>query len=240
MLKRPQRKYPPQSGRSQKRRREIETEAVTINSECLELGFCLPHGQFTIKNEEYLDDAVKWAKEKADDDGDNSDFAYIATNDAVSLKRTFDNTAYIHGMNSTSSMEEAIAVMHYQLRQGPDTVFDGIKLETTANRRSVMRRMQYEAYQRELFLRISIKSAERHLECILGASAVIGTARIQIPFSALRMIIDVEFEIIDEDVTSLLTIRDMIDNGLDISLQERYLHVGKLRQPLTLEKYFLV
>ena len=54
------------------------------------------------------------------------------------------------------------------------------------------------------------------------------------------MIINVDVVIMKDECPSLFSNRDMIVNGLDISLQGGYLHVGELREPLVLENYFFV
>lgn len=53
-----------------------------------------------------------------------------------------------------------------------------------------------------------------------------GDATIQITFSALKMLIDVNFSIREKNAPYLVSNEDMIDNVLDISLQGRYLHAG--------------
>lgn len=72
------------------------------------------------------------------------------------------------------------------------------------------------------------------------SGTVIGQARIQIPFKQYGIFIDVVFSILEENALSLLSNMDMIDNGLDISLQGRYVYIGRHRQPLTLKIYFFV
>lgn len=88
---------------------------------------------------------------------------------------------------------------------------------------------------------ISISPSTRNsLREIGGSGKVIGAAKIQIPLEAVGIIIEVDYSIMDEQDPSLLYNRIMIENGLDISLQGSYINVGKLRQPLNIENYFLV
>lgn len=51
-----------------------------------------------------------------------------------------------------------------------------------------------------------------------GRRTSVGTALIEIPFTHLHLLIDVNFLIILEEVPSLLSLKDMADNGLDISI----------------------
>lgn len=64
--------------------------------------------------------------------------------------------------------------------------------------------------------------------------------RIEIPFTELIIIIDVDFAILKEDVSSFQSNLDMIENGRDIPLQERYPHIVSLRQPLAFESFFFI
>lgn len=71
-------------------------------------------------------------------------------------------------------------------------------------------------------------------------SLPVGEATIQIPFVRLNVILDVEFSILRGESPSLLPNKDMIEGGLDITLQGGYIYVGDLQQPLTLDNYFYV
>lgn len=72
-----------------------------------------------------------------------------------------------------------------------------------------------------------------------GTKKRLGGAQLQIPFEDRGLVIDVVFFVLEQNVPSLLYNRNMIDYGLDICLQGRYIHVGQLHQPFTLENYFL-
>lgn len=61
---------------------------------------------------------------------------------------------------------------------------------------------------------------------------------IKIPFESLQWIIDVEVAFMKEECTSLLCNRNLIVNGLEISLRGSLLYIGTLREPLRLVKYF--
>lgn len=85
-----------------------------------------------------------------------------------------------------------------------------------------------------------MRPPKRDVKGIGGKSMAIGEVTIKIPFPDLGILIDVEFSILDGDTPSLLYNKDMIANGLDISLQGGFLHIGELQQTLNLEKYFYI
>lgn len=76
------------------------------------------------------------------------------------------------------------------------------------------------------------------LEEICGKRVPIGFAKIQIPFTVLKIIAELEFLILQEYVPSHLSMKDMIKNQLEISIQGRYITFAGRRQPLTMENYF--
>ena len=83
-------------------------------------------------------------------------------------------------------------------------------------------------------------SKKKGLKGIGGLGTVIGEVTIQISFVELGIIVDVDFEVMKDECPTLLSNKDMIINGLDISLQGCYLHVGPLKQRLKLENYFFL
>lgn len=91
-------------------------------------------------------------------------------------------------------------------------------MDTEANRSSVISKAQYLAYERAFGRRILLlPPARKYLKGIGGHGRVIGEVTIQIPFRALGMLIDVVFSILDEEVPSFLSNKDMIESGLDFS-----------------------
>lgn len=62
---------------------------------------------------------------------------------------------------------------------------------------------------------------------------------IQVHFKRLAIIIDVYFLLIKEDTLKLLFIEDMLDNGLDLLIQGRYVSLKERRRTLAMEKYFV-
>lgn len=73
-----------------------------------------------------------------------------------------------------------------------------------------------------------------------GRRTAIGPALIQIPFVSLGIIIDVDFLIFSEPVPSLLSMKDMVLNGLDISIQRRQVTLREHSQDIDMENFFLI
>lgn len=67
-----------------------------------------------------------------------------------------------------------------------------------------------------------------------------GSATIQIPFKDLVIVIDVRFELLTGSVPSLLCLRDLCKDGLDISVSRRKVTCGGYEQDLAMFDYFLV
>lgn len=158
---------------------------------------------------------------------------YLADDDAAHIKIKLENNAFLHGRNLPAALLEALEMVSAQMQSGSGHKLDRIQIESAANRRSVMIRPQYNAFNREFGIRITIRTSNYKLLMGIGGSGtVLGLTRIQITFTALWMIIDVNFSILQEKSPYLISNDDMIENVFHISLQGRYLHVGKRRQPI--------
>lgn len=80
----------------------------------------------------------------------------------------------------------------------------------------------------------------RTIRGVGGRRKASGLAMIQIPFINLGAVMDVDFLIIVEYIPSLLSLRDMYKNGMDLSIQGRYISLCTRRQQLHFENFFLV
>lgn len=105
---------------------------------------------------------------------------------------------------------------------------------------------QYETYCQEFGLNPSIKFVVNNHEGILGIGRRVpsmGSVFIQIPFSGLQLEIDVDFLLVHKPVPSLLSMRDMLQNGLDSSLKDATISIGtgiaKRTNQLQLCNFFL-
>lgn len=120
------------------------------------------------------------------------------------------------------------------------SAFNGVRFDTCANT-SVICEAQYMSYCSEFGLRPSIRPpGGRCITGIGGMRKLIGIVNLQIPFTQLDLVINVDFMMLKENVPTLISVPDIILNGLDISVQRRHVSLGKRTQQLSMEKYFLV
>lgn len=191
------------------------------------------------EEEEEREEGAKWIED--DDIDGGSEISYLIEEVATELEISLSHNAYAHGRTFSSDMASELVTMYKHLRGDTESNFNWIKIDTAANRRSVMSKAQYLAYASEFGRKVPIRPAnKRVLKGIGGLGKVICEETIQIPFNKLNLIIDVDFAIMEETCPSLLRNRDMITNGLEISLQGGYIHVGNRQQPLQLENDFYV
>lgn len=107
--------------------------------------------------------------------------------------------------------------MHSQLQGETNHHFHGIRIDTCGNRSSIISSKQYQAYRVELSLKHALRQTKGgSVKVIGGPQRAIGTAMINIPFRDLEIIIDVHFMVIKDDIPTLLFMREMVTNGLDI------------------------
>lgn len=119
--------------------------------------------------------------------------------------------------------------------------FIGVPLDNCANRRSIMSKGQYKAYLYNFGLRPSLRPGNgAYLRTIGARRTSIGTALIQLPFTHLHIVIDLYFLVILEEVPLLLCMKDMVDNGLDINIEDHPVSVGNQVHRLKMMNYFLI
>lgn len=72
-----------------------------------------------------------------------------------------------------------------------------------------------------------------------GRTSSIGNVIVQVPFKYLNVVYQYALYGNRERYPSLLSVHNMLNNGLDISIQVCYLSLEEWREPLTVKKYFL-
>lgn len=65
-------------------------------------------------------------------------------------------------------------------------------------------------------------------------------ATIQIPFKSLQLIIEVDVRIMLRDVPALLSMKDMVEKGLEKIIQNHHVHLAKCIHPLQMMIYILI
>lgn len=89
---------------------------------------------------------------------------------------------------------------------------------------SVIFQGQYDAYTKEFWLNGIMKPApDRSIREIGETIKAERLVRIQIPFTSLGAVMEVEFIIISEDNPSLLSMRYRYKNGTDLSIKGIYI-----------------
>lgn len=165
-------------------------------------------------------------------DEDLVNFAAVQEDTDRFAEAYLSNASFVHGRSYHTDMAAALAAMHEDLLQGGEARFKGIYIDTCANRPSVMSFSQYQSYCKEFHVPVGVDtSSKRMLSGLGGRSAPIWSAVIPVPFEKLKLVIDVRFQFVRDNVASLLSMKDMVDNGLDISLTNREIRFSNLSQP---------
>jgi hypothetical protein len=122
------------------------------------------------------------------------------------------NVAFLAGTYKRHYDDE-MRKMRNELKRAYDHVdeFEGLILDSAANRRSTMCYGQYKTYCKMFGVRMNLKpSSGQNIKGIGGRRSTMGTAVVPVPFPNLKLILDVEFAIIPgDDTPSLLSLRDM-------------------------------
>lgn len=119
--------------------------------------------------------------------------------------------------------------------------FHGIKIDTGANKMSILSLEQFTQYCRKFGLEESIDVRDRSgVRGIGGNEMSVGTAAIQIPFKDLGIVIDIRGLLLTGRVPTLLCLNDIYKNRLDISIKTCRIICGKKEQDLVMRDYLLV
>jgi len=182
--------------------------------------------------------------DSASQESESDEVNFIAMTDEQRMGRAHEaflaNTSFLHGRSFESNLSKDMAKMSSALSCGESARFQGVILDTGANRRSAMCLEQYRTYCKEFMVPMEIDYNDNN--CLLGIggmSGAVGTASIPIPFVDLGIVIDVKFKILRDSCPNLLSLRDMIVNKLDISIQDKTVSFRHKIQSLLFENDFL-
>jgi len=117
--------------------------------------------------------------------------------------------------------------------------FNGVLVDTGANRASLMSLNQYRAYCREHGAPASLTKGTKRVRGLGGSQQSIGTATIAVPFPELGLVSEIDFHIVDDEVPTLLSLRDLKKTGIDLSIQRDCLLFMGAEQKLVHENDFL-
>lgn len=100
---------------------------------------------------------------------------------------------------------------------------------------------QWTAYCNDSGLRLAIRKEEGIGVIGLGGLIqIVGRVIIQVPSLKLHLIMDIDFSIVYQNIPELLSLKDMLDNGIYISVENGCAYYGGHIQPSSLENFFLV
>lgn len=97
-----------------------------------------------------------------------------------------------------------IAKIYTTISKASKNISQGVKIDTSANLKSIMWMSQYYAYCQTFGIITSIKSQKRRVVGIGGLNTGIGTATIQIPFPALGLIVDINVLLMSDAIPTFL------------------------------------
>ena len=189
---------------------------------------------------------VLMAKDDDDDSedelpGDDGMMAEEVCEINAELERSFANSAFLHGSGFSRDQKMRMEEMERGLRdESQRPYFKGSMIDTGSNRSSIISLNQYQAYCREFSIPAAIdKSEKRSINGLGGKTKSVGSVLIPIPFPELGIVADVKFRVVEENVHTILCLRDMKMIGLDLSIQNNWLSFMRKTQKLDLENDLL-
>lgn len=146
----------------------------------------------------------------------------------------------IHGLKVTGYSEGMIKIKRKKLNKAT-TEFRGVRIDNAASTSSIMYKSQYTAYCDTFGSCKDIRPPDgRIVRGLGGRSPSKGSVIIYITFRDLDINIDVRLLLLVEDIPSLLSLKDMTTNQLDLSLLRCYIKLGTKEQKLSFTNYTLI
>jgi len=150
------------------------------------------------------------------------------------------NRAFLHTCGFMANQANEMRKMKAALKdQDRSSEFNGVLLDTGANRTSLMSLGQYRAYCREYGISAQLKKESKRVCGLGGSTRSIGMANITVPFPNFCLVTDIQFHIVTEDVPTLLSLKDLKRTGVELSIQRDCLTFMGREQKLVLENDFL-
>lgn len=210
------------------------TEMLTQEDEAFITEMYEAFNEEDIEDEDNLNEDDECAAEE-------DEIIYLAEEDLRDMAANLANNAFEHSKNIEEPLEGLLMLATGSAAPDEQKQFQGIRIDTCANRTSVIGEGQYLAYCKKLGLKPALRiDASRSVKGVRGTQKGIGAARIDIPFKCLKITISVLFLILKGEIPGLLSMRDMITNGLELSLQKATISFAGLHKDLELKNIFLV
>lgn len=182
--------------------------------------------------------------ESEEDQAEDPDDAYLIQDmneSAFAIEQKPANNSFVQGRSFISDRQAELEKIDLAIALDDIPKFKGILLDTCGNRSSVMSFAQYKAYCLEFQVPFKInRGSAKSISGIGGSRKTMGTATIPIPFKDLKIVIDVTFQIMEDYVPSFLSMKDMVENDLNLSIQRKVLMYRNLEQDLSFEIFFLI
>jgi len=156
------------------------------------------------------------------------------------LEVELSNQVFLHTCGFLTHRKEEMEKLEQALTvQERDSEFNGNIIDTGANRVSLKSLRQHRAYCKEHNTAANLRQSSKRVSGLGGSKRSIGTASIPIPFPELGLVCEIDFHIIEDDVPSLLSLRDLKQTGVDLSIQRDCLSFIGREQKLIHENDFL-
>lgn len=221
---------------------KLKDKQPTVLLTVLDLAYIMQH--YHDEKEEDCDDSqANWTRDGADEEpGDEGDSFYLGNGDVPEVEGAMRESALWHGMSEHEATEEATYRISAYFRTDGGNDLDGIRSETCCNRSSGMLHSQYWSY----FPKIRGKTVHRHRDAYNLTShwwkestdRCRSDQNMEISFTMLKIITDVYFLILKEDVITFVSMKNMVINKLHISIQRRYICFAGRRPRLAMENFF--
>ncbi len=159
------------------------------------------------------------------DDDDGADSSAYLVEEILDLNEELEmemsNKAFLYTCGFSAQRRKDIERMNRELGTNERrSEFNGVLIDTGANRTSLMSLRQYRAYCREHGTPAHIDMDSKRVCGLGGSTRSIGKATITLPCPCLSVVTDIDFHIIEEDVPTLLSLRELKRNGVDLSIQK--------------------
>ena len=184
--------------------------------------------------------------DSSSDDSIEEDEVNFMSNDVIdetniAIEETLSNRTFLHSCGFFTYRDEQMRAMEKDLRKNDRRQeFNGIIIDIGANRTSMMSLDQYIAYCREHNVPARIADFNRSVRGIGGVCVkTIGKATVAVPFTDIGVVCDITFHITEGHNPTLLSLRDLKNIGLELSIQKNCVHMMGKSQKLVHENDFL-
>lgn len=143
---------------------------------------------------------------------------FLITEEYEQIEQCLSTSCFLHGTEMDKTYFKKIQAF-YMDNQERIYKYQGITTATRANTISFVRVSQYRVYCNTVMLPRSIQQAQKRIPSEIGGySQTIGATRRQVPFRKWCDIIDVGFTDVEKNTPPFLSMKDILDHGLNLSI----------------------